>query len=163
MKPQRLILIAAVGVATLCPATWAVSHAQASPASGQGAGRGARGGGGGRESVRHTPSPGPDLGYGYDMNPLPLPSGMTWARHVSSVAINSKGHIFVFHRAEAGKPQLVEFDQNQKFVRAFGEDIALRAHSMCRHGPISRARRPTRSGAPCGATAAFLRFRTTGR
>src|SRR4029079_2749018 len=111
-------LVAAVAVSTLCPASVA----------GQEAGRGARGGG--RDSVRHARSPGPDLGYGYDMNPLPLPPGMTWARHVSSVAINSKGHIFVFHRAEAGKPQLVEVDQNQKFVRGFGEDIALRAHSM---------------------------------
>ena len=82
------------------------------------------------DCASHTLSPGSDLGYTYDNNPLPLPAGMDYATHVSSVAINSKGHIFVFHRAERGKPQLLEFDQNQKFVRGFGEDIAVRAHGM---------------------------------
>ena len=138
MNRGSLIVVAAIACATLCPGPSAVFHAQSStPAAGQqppagagqaaGRGRGARGGGGGRETVRRTLSPGPDLGYGYDMNPLPLPAGMEWAGHVSSVAINSKGHIYVFHRAVAGKPQIMEFDQNQKFVRSFGEDIEVRA------------------------------------
>ena len=83
-----------------------------------------------RDCAPHTLSPGPDLGYTYDSNPLPLPAGLEYATHVSSVAINSKGHIFVFHRAGHGQPQLLEFDQNQRFVRGFGEDIAVRAHGM---------------------------------
>jgi sugar lactone lactonase YvrE len=121
MNRGRAIAVAALVCGTLVPA---VAVAQE-----RGAGRG-REGGTSRDAVRRSRSPGPDLGYSYDMNPLPLPAGMVYARHVSSVAINSKGHIFVFHRAEAGKPQLLEFDQQQKFVRGFGEDIAERAHSM---------------------------------
>jgi len=83
-----------------------------------------------QDCLPHTPSAGRDLGYTYDINPLPLPAGMGYASHVSSVAINSKHHIFVFHRATAGKPQLLEFDEHQKFIRGFGEDIAVRAHGM---------------------------------
>jgi peptidylamidoglycolate lyase len=78
----------------------------------------------------HTLSRGRDLGYTVDNNPLRLPAGLEFASHVSSVAINSKGHIFVFHRARPGQPQLLEFDEHEKFVRGFGADIAVRAHGM---------------------------------
>jgi len=78
----------------------------------------------------HTLSPGPDLRYRYDNNPLPLPSGLQYGTHVSSVGINSRGHIFVFHRVPAGEPQLLEFDEHQKFVRGFGDGITLVAHGM---------------------------------
>jgi sugar lactone lactonase YvrE len=54
---------------------------------------------------------------------------MDFASQMGSIAINSKGHIFVFQRAQVD-PQLLEFDQNRKFVRAFGEGIAVRAHGM---------------------------------
>src|ERR1041385_4428991 len=78
----------------------------------------------------HTLSSGRDLGYTYDHNPLRLPPGMQYGTHVSSVGINSRGHIFVFHRVPAGEPQLIEFDENQRFVRGFGDDITLLAHGM---------------------------------
>jgi hypothetical protein len=78
----------------------------------------------------HTLSSGRDLGYSYDNNPLPLPPDLQYGTHVSSVAINSKGHIFVFHRVPAGQPQLLEFDESQKFIRGFGDDMAVLAHGM---------------------------------
>src|SRR5262249_37445295 len=78
----------------------------------------------------HTLSSGRDLGYSYDTNPLPLPAGMQYGTHVSSVSIDSRGHIFVFHRVPPGEPQLLEFDENQKFIRGFGDGIAMVAHGM---------------------------------
>lgn len=90
-----------------------------------------RGGAGqGVVAVVHTLAVGPDLWFTYDSNPLPLPAGMEFASSVAGVAINSKDHIFVYQRAAAGLPMLLEFDQNQKFVRGFGEGIAVRPHSM---------------------------------
>ena len=124
---RRDFVGAAVGVATLLGAALAFSQTPAPADQGL---SGATGGRGGRGGVVHTLSPGPDLGYAYDVNPLPLPAGMQFASQVAAVAMNSKGHIFVYQRAAAGKPQLLEFDQNQKFVRGFGEDIAVRAHGM---------------------------------
>src|SRR5262245_38145450 len=53
------------------------------------------------DCLPHTPSAGRDMGYQIDINPLPLPAGMGYASHVSSVAINSRRHIFVFHRPTA--------------------------------------------------------------
>ena len=78
----------------------------------------------------HTLSRGRDLGYKYENNPLPLPTGMQYGTHVSSVAINSKGHIFVFHRVPDGQAQLLEFDEHQKFIRGFGEGLTVVAHGM---------------------------------
>ena len=138
MNRRKGIAVLALALAMLFTITPAFSQTQTpapaagSPSSAPGAasGAGRQGGRGGRDSVRRTRSPGPDLGYTYDINPLPLPAGMEYAGHVSSVAINSKGHIFVLHRAAASKPQLLEFDQNQKFVRGFGQDMAVRNHSM---------------------------------
>ena len=77
----------------------------------------------------HTLSPGRNLGYNYDNNPLPLPTGIQYGTHVSSVAINSKGHIFVSHRVPAGQAQLLEFDEHQKFIRGFGEGLTV-AHAF---------------------------------
>lgn len=134
MNRRNFIPVAAIALTTLFTATPAFSQTRTpAPAAGPQSsnpdvarGTGRRGG----SNVRRTRSPGPDMGYTYDMNPLVLPAGMEFAGHVSSVAINSKRHIFVFHRAAPGKPQLLEFDQTQKFVRGFGENIAVRAHSM---------------------------------
>jgi streptogramin lyase len=46
---------------------------------------------------------------------------------VASVAANSAGHIFVFHR---GEHPLVEFDAGGRFVRALPGVTAVRAHSV---------------------------------
>ena len=69
---------------------------------------------------------GPDLGYSGVLNPLPLPAGFENIS-VASVAINSKGHIFVFERAPI---PLFEFDQNGKYLRSFGEGLVTRSHGL---------------------------------
>jgi DNA-binding beta-propeller fold protein YncE len=81
----------------------------------------------GRNKVIHTRSVGPDLGYTYAY-PLTFPNGTSGG--VSAVAMNSKGHLFAFVRNTPGKPQLFEWDQNYKLVKAWGEDIAYKAHGM---------------------------------
>jgi sugar lactone lactonase YvrE len=103
----------------------------ASTAPGGAPGRDGRGReGGGRAPVVHTLAAGPDLGFSFDEAPLSLPAGMEFAASVAGIAINSKGHIIVYQRAEAGKPMMLEFDQHQKFVRSWGEGIAKRPHGM---------------------------------
>src|SRR3954452_448784 len=59
-----------------------------------------------------------------------LPDGMNFGE-VPGVAVNSKGHVFVFTRSNsAGGPayaptaaQLLEFDQNGNFVREVGKGL----------------------------------------
>src|SRR6266566_6047778 len=46
---------------------------------------------------------------------------------VAGVAVNSKGHIFVFHR---GKHPLMEFDANGKFLRSIADDLFVTAHTV---------------------------------
>src|SRR5262245_54701735 len=122
MTANRLFR-AALAMMLLTP-PGALAQAPDQAAGGQAAGRGAT-----PQRVR-TLSPGPDLGYDYDISPFSLPTDVTFARQVGGIAMNSRGHFFVFHRATAGKPQVLEFDANQKFVRGFGEDIASRAHGI---------------------------------
>jgi hypothetical protein len=105
---RNRILRAAIAIALLTSASALAQAPGQAPADGRGAGRGTR-----PPRVR-TLSPGPDLGYGYDINPLSLPPDVAFARQVGGVAMNSQGHIFVFHRATAGKPQVLEFDRLSK-------------------------------------------------
>src|SRR5262249_54490078 len=69
-----------------------------------------------------------DLGFTYAY-PFALPEG---GGGVSAVAINSKGHLYVFQRNAAGKPQLFEFDQRHALVRTIGEDVI--GHQNKAHG-----------------------------
>ncbi len=46
---------------------------------------------------------------------------------VSGVALNSRGHVFVFQR---GTHPLVEFDENGEFVRTMGESLFNRPHGL---------------------------------
>src|SRR6266480_2069924 len=46
---------------------------------------------------------------------------------VAGVAVNSKGHIFVFHR---GKHPLMEFDANGKYLRSIADDLFVTAHTV---------------------------------
>jgi DNA-binding beta-propeller fold protein YncE len=46
---------------------------------------------------------------------------------VAGVAVNSKGHIYVFHR---GKHPLMEFDTNGKFLRSIADDLFVTAHTV---------------------------------
>jgi|SRR5499433_435963 len=45
----------------------------------------------------------------------------------AGVAVNSKGHIYVFHR---GKHPLMEFDSSGKFVRSIADDLFVTAHMV---------------------------------
>jgi sugar lactone lactonase YvrE len=70
----------------------------------------------------------PDLRFTFAY-PFALPEG---GGGVSAVAINSKGHLFALQRNAAGKPQLFEFDERRKLVRAIGDDVI--GHQNKTHG-----------------------------
>ena len=60
---------------------------------------------------------------------LKLPTDM-YLGEVSGVAVNSKGHVFVFTRANTNGPaygaaaaELLEFDQNGKYIREIGRNL----------------------------------------
>src|SRR5438552_9137522 len=68
----------------------------------------------------------PKLNY----EPIPdffqLPGGEHFVE-VAGVAVNSKGHIYVFHR---GKHPLMEFDPSGKFLRSIADDLFVTAHMV---------------------------------
>jgi DNA-binding beta-propeller fold protein YncE len=55
-----------------------------------------------------------------------LPAGEHFVE-VAGVAVNSKGHIYVFHR---GKHPLMEFDSSGKFLRSIADDLFVTAHTV---------------------------------
>jgi DNA-binding beta-propeller fold protein YncE len=71
-------------------------------------------------------SPVPELGY----RPVPdffqMP-GDALPGEASGVALDSKGHVFVFRRA---RPMLMEFDGNGRFVRSLGEGLFDHPHGL---------------------------------
>jgi hypothetical protein len=69
------------------------------------------------------------LGYSFTY-PYVLPPG---SGGVPAVALDSKGNLWAFQRAAAGKPQLFKFDRNDKLVLQVGEDVIgyqEKAHGM---------------------------------
>jgi DNA-binding beta-propeller fold protein YncE len=62
----------------------------------------------------------PQIRFDADPSPLKLPEGMNFGE-AAGVAINSKGHVFVFTRA--AHTQLFEFDAAGKFIREIGKDL----------------------------------------
>jgi hypothetical protein len=69
------------------------------------------------------------MGYTFAY-PYPLPPGFGG---VPSVALDSKGNLWVFQRADPGKPQLFKFDANQKLTLQVGPDVIGyqdKAHGM---------------------------------
>jgi len=46
---------------------------------------------------------------------------------VAGVAVNSKGHVYVFHR---GKHPLMEFDPSGKFIHSIADDLFVTAHTV---------------------------------
>jgi DNA-binding beta-propeller fold protein YncE len=70
--------------------------------------------------------PVPELGYRVvpDFFELPPSAGFGEA---SGVALNSKGHIFLFQRA---KPMLAEYDERGKFVRSIGDGLWDHPHGL---------------------------------
>jgi sugar lactone lactonase YvrE len=71
------------------------------------------------------PENAPELEYASVSSSLPVPAGTTMGPP-ASIAFDSKGHIFVLNR---GPQPLMEFDANEKFIRAFGEAFT-RAHGL---------------------------------
>lgn len=55
-----------------------------------------------------------------------LPAGLNFGS-ASGVAINSRGHIFVFHR---GPQPLMQFDADGNFLQAFGDGLFSRPHGL---------------------------------
>src|SRR5215467_5734142 len=74
-------------------------------------------------------SPVPEIQYRSVPDFLQLPSDLYFGE-VAGVAVNSKGHVFVFSRGNSTGPaygasaaQLLEFDANGKFVREIGHNL----------------------------------------
>ena len=69
------------------------------------------------------------LGYTFSY-PYVLPPGFGG---VPAVALDSKGNLWVFQRADEGKPQLFKFDPNYKLILQVGPDVIgyqAKAHGM---------------------------------
>jgi DNA-binding beta-propeller fold protein YncE len=69
---------------------------------------------------------GPRLNYEAVLDFFQLPPGEHFVEP-AGVAVNSKGHIYVFHR---GKHPLMEFDSAGKFVRSIADDLFVTAHTL---------------------------------
>ena len=72
------------------------------------------------------PEPLPKLKYEAVADFFQLPSGEHFVEP-AGVAVNSKGHIYVFHR---GKHPLMEFDASGKFLRSIADDLFVTAHMV---------------------------------
>ncbi len=68
----------------------------------------------------------PKLNYEAVPNFFQLAAGENFVEPCG-VAVNSKGHIYVFHR---GRHPLMEFDSSGKFVRSLADDLFVTAHSL---------------------------------
>ena len=69
------------------------------------------------------------MGYAFTY-PYVLPPG---PGGVPAVALDSKGNLWAFQRADAGKPQLFKFDPNHKLILQVGPDVIGyqdKAHGM---------------------------------
>src|SRR6266571_4104756 len=71
----------------------------------------------------------PEIPFDSVPNFFKLPADL-YLGEASGVAVNSKGHVFVFNRGNTTGPayaatasQLLEFDQNGKFVREIGRNL----------------------------------------
>lgn len=71
----------------------------------------------------------PELPFESVPDPFTMPNDVHFGE-IGGVAVNSKGHIFVFSRGNSTGPsymataaQLLEFDQNGKFVREIGKNL----------------------------------------
>jgi hypothetical protein len=73
-----------------------------------------------------VPQEAPLLDYVAVPNPLPVPDAAAMGAS-SDVAFDSKGHLYVLSR---GPKPLTEFDENGKFVRAFGDGLFTRSHGI---------------------------------
>jgi sugar lactone lactonase YvrE len=98
---------AAIGCAILLPCSFAFSQRPSNP-------------------DLLIPQSAPPLDYVAVPDPLPVPAGVSMGAS-SSVAFDSKGHLFVLSR---GTQTITEFDENGKFIRALGEGLFTRSHGL---------------------------------
>lgn len=70
--------------------------------------------------------PVPELGYRPDPNFF-KDTKYLYAGEASGVAVDSKGHIFLFQRV---KPMLAEYDENGHFVRSIGDGLFTHPHGL---------------------------------
>ena len=77
--------------------------------------------------VAQTPTP--PIPFESVPNPLKLPNDIHFGE-IGGVAVNSRGHIFVFSRGNSTGPaymasaaQLLEFDRTGKFLREIGKNL----------------------------------------
>jgi DNA-binding beta-propeller fold protein YncE len=68
----------------------------------------------------------PELPYRVTPNFFEPPSGTNFGE-ASGIAVNSKGHIFLFQRV---KPMLAEYDQQGKFIRSIGDGLFEHPHGL---------------------------------
>ena len=80
------------------------------------------------ETQAQSPAPVPELQFESVPDPLTLPPDIHFGE-IAGVAVNSKGHIFVFSRGNVTGPaymatasQLLEFDPKGKYVREIGKN-----------------------------------------
>ena len=80
-------------------------------------------------SLFAQPSPVPEIRYRSVPDFLKLPTDLYFGE-VTGVAVNSKGHVFVFSRGNTTGPaygasaaQLLEFGADGKFVREIGHNL----------------------------------------
>jgi len=62
----------------------------------------------------------PEIAFESNTNLLKLPADL-YLGEVAGVALNSKGHIFIYSRG--GHTQLFEFDRDGKFIREIGKGL----------------------------------------
>ena len=70
--------------------------------------------------------PVPELPYGVVPNFFKFPKGMIQGE-AAGVAVNSKGHIYLFQRT---KPMLTEYDEKGEYIQTIGEGLFLHPHGL---------------------------------
>src|SRR5262249_28692269 len=73
----------------------------------------------GSAAIAQQPAP-PEIPFESAPNLLKLPADI-YLGEAAGIALNSKGHIFVFTRS--GHTRLLEFDRDGKFLREIGKDL----------------------------------------
>jgi len=68
----------------------------------------------------------PKLSYEVVPDFFQLPAGENFVES-AGIAVNSKGHIYVFHR---GKHPLMEFDADGKFLHSIADELFVNAHAV---------------------------------
>ena len=80
----------------------------------------------GAVGAQNLPPTIPKLSYEVVPDFFQLPAGENFIES-AGIAVNSKGHIYVFHR---GKHPLMEFDADGKFLHSIADELFVNAHAV---------------------------------